>query len=209
MSAFDVVRQFEGEIARFAGSNYCVAVNSGTSALFLAMKLSQKNYPNVTQVEMPCHTFISVPMAARDCGLDVVLSDWEWGGTYTISPFQVVDGALRFKRNMYRGGLHCLSFQARKILNIGEGGAVLTNDEGEYEWLRRTSYCGREAPYFKMEDIQDQGWNLYMTPEKAARGLHLMEYIGDGEEDQKVNYPDLRTVPYFNCISQRQRLRVA
>ena len=41
------------------------------------------------------------------------------------------------------------------------------------------------------------GWQLYMTPEKAARGLHLMDYVRDSNPDQKVVYPDLRQVPYF------------
>lgn len=133
--------------------------------------------------------------------------DYIWQGVYQLSPWQITDGALRFRRGMYQGGLHCLSFHARKILNIGEGGMILTDDEEDAEWLRKASYCGRAAPNYRIEDVEMMGWNLYMTPEKAARGLHLMEYVKD-EDDQVVEYVDLRKARYF-AVLQREKLRAA
>ena len=38
----------------------------------------------------------------------------------------------------------------------------------------------------EIEDIFDMiGWNMYMTPEQAARGLELFEKIGDDNPDQE------------------------
>lgn len=196
MGAFDVVRQFEDEVAKFAGSKYAVAVNTGTSAIFLSIKFCQtKIHPSTWPLTIPARTFISVPMACLQARCGLRFEDVEWQGVYQIKPLDVWDGALRFRKGMYQGGLHCLSFHARKILNIGEGGMVLTDDLKAAEWLRKASYSGRSGD-FNVEDVDMMGWQMYMTPEKAARGLHLMTYIED-EPDQVVEYPDLRKVKFF------------
>lgn len=193
MNAFSIVRQFEERVAEFAGSKYAVAVNTGTSALFLSLQYLKDGRP----VTLPARTFVSVPMAVVQCGLKVEFEDVAWRGVYQLKPYPVWDGALRFKRGMYQGGLHCLSFHARKLLNIGEGGMVLTDDEEAASWLRKASYSGRGAPDYRIEDVDMIGWQMYLTPEKAARGLHLMEYVEDWE-DQVMEYPDLRTVRVFH-----------
>lgn len=197
MNAFSVVRQFEEEVAKFAGSKYAVAMNTGTSGIFLSLVYSLlKSPPSDWNVVLPAKTFVSVPMACLQAGCSVTFEDYEWNGVYRIKPFHIWDSALRFHRGMYNGGLHCLSFHARKILNIGEGGMVLTDDVDAADWLRKANYSGRGYPTYKVEDIDMMGWQMYMTPEKAARGLHLMTYIED-EPDQVVEYPDLRKVKFF------------
>ena len=190
---FEVVRQLEAEVAKFSGSKYAVAVNSGTNAIFLSLKYAQTKTHRVPVI-VPARTFISVPMAVKQARLSFRFEDFEWNGIYQLKPLPVWDGALRFRRGMYNGGLHCLSFHARKILNIGEGGMVLTDDEEAHDWLQAASYSGRKPPDYRVEDIETEGWQMYMHPEKAARGLHLMGYIGHGQEDQNVSYPDLRDV---------------
>jgi dTDP-4-amino-4,6-dideoxygalactose transaminase len=197
MGAFSVVSQFEHEVARFAGSKFAVAVNTGTSALFLSLVycISRDGHLQNT-VTLPARTFISVPMAVLHAGGKVAFDDYKWSGTYKLEPFDIVDGALRFRKEMYKGGLHCLSFHARKILNIGEGGMVLTDDIDAWTWLQMARYSGRTAPRYRIEDVAFAGWQCYMTPEKAARGLHLMEYVED-EPDQVVEYPDLRKAKVF------------
>lgn len=192
--SFEIVNQFEREVAHFAGSKYAVAVNTGTSALFLCMKYLTK--PG-DEILLPARTFISVPMAALHCGLKIRFEDAPWQGVYRVKPLPIWDGALRFRKGMFHGGLHCLSFHARKHLNIGEGGMVLTDELDAVEWLRAARYSGRKPPTFAVEAITTEGWQLYMTPEKAARGLHLMEYIQPDLPDQNINYPDLRRVKVF------------
>lgn len=197
MNCFSVVSQFEEAVAKFSGSKYAVAVNTGTSAIFLSLQyvLRHQIYPG-GDVVLPAHTFVSVPMAVLQCGKKVSFSDYEWKGVYKLFPFDIWDGALRFKRGMYLGGLHCLSFQARKLLNIGEGGMILTDNQDAYEWLKKARYWGRPESG-NIEDIEFIGWQMYMTPEKAARGLHLLEYIADDLLDQEMAYPDLRKVKAF------------
>lgn len=194
MNAFSVVRQFEEAVARFAGSRYAVAVNSGTSALFLCMKYAVT--PGAT-ILFPAHTFISVPMMAVHGGFKVEFEDVKWEGVYQLKPWPIWDGALRFRKDMYQGGLHCLSFHARKLLNIGEGGMVLTSDLDAANWLRAMRYCGRRPPTYAVEEIEMLGFNYYMTPEKAARGLHLLEYLDGDLPDQRMIYNDMRKVKVF------------
>ncbi len=201
MSAFDVVRQFERRVAEFSGAKYAVAVSTGTAALFLSLKYRLScTLHRAGPVVLPAHTFISVPMMVMECGLGVKFVDYSWTGTYPLAPFDIWDGALRFRKGMYQGGLHCISFHARKILNIGEGGMVLTDSKDAYEWISAASYCGRKAPLYRVEDVEMVGWNLYMNPEKAARGLHLMEWVSS-EPDQVLEYPDLRKVPLWKTSS--------
>lgn len=196
MNSFSVVEQFEASVAKFAGSQYAIATNTGTSALFLSMVYCKKECPTITTVAIPARTFISVPMAAIHAGFKVQFYDHTWAGVYRISPFDIWDSALRFRRGMYQGGLHCLSFHARKLLNIGEGGMVLTNDHDAYHWLRKARYSGRAAPGYDIEDVDMIGWQMYCNPEKAARGLHLMDYVEDWPDQVQI-YSDLRLAKVF------------
>ena len=196
MSSFSVVDQFEFAVAELAGAPYAVAVNTGTSALFLSMAYEKMQHPEIEHVVMPARTFISVPMAAIHAGFKVVFDDYKWLGIYNIGPINVIDSALRFRRKMYQGGLHCLSFHARKLLNIGEGGMILTDNRHAYHWLRKARYSGRSMPSYDITEIDMLGWQCYMTPEKAARGLHLLDYFADWP-DQVMEYEDMRKVKVF------------
>lgn len=203
MNAFSVVEQFERRVAEYTGAPHAIAVSSGTMAIFLSLQFKKtcfqwKKFP----IFMPARTFIGVPMAALQAGYKIELEDYAWQGicdSYEIEPLGVIDCALRFKTQMFEefllSDLICLSFQARKILNIGEGGMILTGDKIAADWLRAARYWGRKPPHFRVEDIEMIGWQGYMTPEKAARGLHLMEYISSrGDRSQKPDYPDLRPI---------------
>lgn len=203
--AFKIVEQFEHSVAEYVGAPYAVAVSTGTMALFLSLQFRKFcRYGIAKSVSIPAHTFVSVPMAAIQCGYKIALIDKKWHGTYEIEPLNIWDSALRFHQGMFHDAgytpdaLECLSFQARKIINIGEGGMILTGDKLAVDWLRAARYWGRKAPNYRVEDISMMGWQAYMTPEKAARGLHLMEYIGVGEPNLQVDYPDLR--PVFDRI---------
>lgn len=74
---------------------------------------------------------------------------------------------------------------------------VLTDDQNAAEWLRAAAYSGRRPPRYAIEDISEMGWQMYMTPEKAARGMHLLEYARPDWDDQVVEYTDLRRAPFF------------
>ena len=197
MRAFDVVDQFERRIAEFAGARHCVALASGTWAIFLSLKY-RLPIPGL-RVIVPARTFVSVPNAVLHAGGVPAFDNTAWRGTYELKPWAIVDGALRFRRGMYeQRTLHCLSFQARKHLNIGMGGAILTDDPVANAWLRAARYSGRIGPHYRPQDITFPGWLCYMTPEQAARGLHLLEYIRDDLPDQEIDYPDLSESPLYS-----------
>ena len=191
--AFAVVDEFERQMANFAGAKHGVAVASCTDALFLSFK-----YLNPATIRVPARTYISVPMAAIHAGALVRLEDFEWSGVYDLYPHPIWDGALRMKRGMFQGGLYCLSFHLRKLLPIGRGGMILTDDHDAALWFRKARLDGRNGGVPFLQDKVDMlGWNCYMTPEQAARGLQLLEAIGDGKPDLQPQYPDLREMPIF------------
>ena len=103
---------------------------------------------------------------------------------------------------MYEGGLHCLSFHVKKLLPLGRGGMILTDDIEARDWLRRARFDGRNPVPLLEDNFTMLGWNMYMTPEQASRGIQLFEVIRNKElpdlrvEDQ--GYPDLSKFPIYN-----------
>ena len=75
---------------------------------------------------------------------------------------------------------------------------ILTDKEHAANWLRKARFDGRDGSTpFMRDKVEMMGWNLYMLPEQAARGLQLLEAIGDGKPDLCPPYPDLREMPVF------------
>lgn len=170
-TVWDNVEYFEDLIAEYAGSDYAVAVDSCTNAIFLSLKLSGQP----CSVTVPKRTYISVPMQVAHCGYKIQFKDIEWSGTYSLDPLPVVDSAHRFTEGMYETDtLYCLSFHNKKLLSIGRGGMILTNDKNARDWLRRSRYDGRDSIYYndmKYNNVPTLGWHMYMTPEQAVRGI--------------------------------------
>lgn len=190
MHPFDSLRNFEAALAEYAGSKYAIGVDSCTSALLLACA-----YMNVQEVSIPKRTYPSVPCAIIHAGGTVKFEDVDWSGVYQLKPYPIYDGAKRFRRNMYiPGSFHCLSFHAKKLLPIGRGGAILTDDHDAVEWFKMARFDGRhERVPLHMDKFEMIGWNVYMTPEQASRGHLLLSVMKDENEDQEENppYPDL------------------
>ena len=93
-----------------------------------------------------------------------------------------------------RNSLQIISFQIKKRIHIGKGGMILTNYQQSYEWLKLASNSGRhlDKPY-KEDSIGMIGWNMYMTPEDAARGIIIMDNTPTVNEDSHgyEQYTDL------------------
>jgi dTDP-4-amino-4,6-dideoxygalactose transaminase len=187
---YRVVQDFEQRIADFAGAKHAVAVESCTAALFLSCV-----YKKVQEVSIPKHTYPGVPCSVIHAGGRVKWTDEQWQGKYELAPYGIIDGALRFRRGMYEGGMHCLSFHIKKLLPIGRGGMVLTDDAEAANWLRSARFDGRQPIPLQQDNFTMLGWNAYMTPDQAARGIQLFELTKDKAlpdlrvEDQ--GYPDL------------------
>jgi len=197
---YKIVSEFEEKIADYAGSRYAVAVSSCTNALFLCCK-----YKRVDFVSIPKHTYVGVACSIKHAGGRILFINKKWKGIYTLAPHDIVDSALRFRKGMYiKGSLYCLSFHWKKHLPIGRGGMILTDDKEAYDWLKRARFDGRdEIPLSKQKDIKVCGYNMYLTPEQAEKGLELFRYRNEiqlSQDDLRIedqHYPDLSKFTAF------------
>jgi dTDP-4-amino-4,6-dideoxygalactose transaminase len=200
----NLVDLFEKEIAEFTGAKYAVVVDCASHGIFLSMKYLQFT----GEASIPRHTYASVPMEIINAGATFVFRDEKWIGEYQILPTKIVDSAGRFKRDMYLGDGHLqvLSFQIKKNLPIGRGGAILTDSFDAFRWLKLASYDGRDLtrPYDDPDHLQFFGWHYYMTPEDAARGLLLFNKIDESSyRDLSWElYPDLTKYTLFQGQSE-------
>lgn len=190
--AFKVVSDFEETIATWCGSKYAVAVESGTAAIFLSLL-----YVGVKgqKVEIPCRTYPSVPCSIIHAGGKPRFVDKPWEGSYELGSTGVIDSALHFEKGMYEGGLVCLSFHTKKLLPIGRGGMILTDDYEAYKWLKKARFDGRDEVQLGDDELTMLGWNMYMTPEQASRGLMLFDVLRHHPRPplkvSEQGYPDL------------------
>jgi len=198
MNPYDIVEEFERQVAEYAGANYGVAVNSCTSAIMLCAAL-RFGQGYIKRCHLPKYTYVGVPQAIIAAGGEVEFHDFHWSGGYWIDPIGVFDGARRFRREMYLGGLHCLSFHWLKHLPVGRGGMILTDNYEEVKVLRKMRYDGRTPGVHPKDDtFLTPAWHVYMIPEDAARGLMLMGGVKDDYRDLDWDdYPDLSKVEAF------------
>lgn len=192
--AYQVVRDFEAGLCEYTGAPYVVTTNSCTMALFLACERHQ-----VERVEIPRHTYVSVPMSIIHAGGSVAFRDEDWRGVYQLKPYPIWDAARRFTSGMYTGGMMCVSFHAAKILGIEQGGAILHDDPYADVWLRRARFDGRTEAVHPADDTFDMmGWHCYMSPSVAAQGLLKLYSLPAHNADlPKDDYPDLSQAPAF------------
>tara|TARA_Y100001951_G_scaffold77897_1_gene65348 strand:+ start:985 stop:1710 length:726 start_codon:yes stop_codon:yes gene_type:complete len=218
---WDVVEAFEDKVAKFAGSKYAVATDSCTNALFLCLKYLKAQ----GKIQIPKKTYLSVPQTIIHAGCEVDFVEKEWSGLYSLDPYPIVDSATRFSEGMYiQDTYQCLSFHYRKILAICKGGMILTNDERAVEWFKLAEYEGRDrnVPHDEMpyqaaitrdaigsntpagEPPFLMGWNMYMPPEQAARGIWLFEEVVKGQtmgdSGGSKTYFDLTEYEIFNNL---------
>lgn len=198
-SSYDIVKQFEKAIAEYTGAKYAVAVDSCTNALFLCCK-----YLKVKKVRLPKYTYPGVACSIINAGGSIEFQKGNhWEGIYQLEPYGIYDCALRFKKDMAKAfGYYCLSFHSKKHIPIGRGGMILCHDLAAYKWFKRARFDGRgECPLAKEKDIKVCGYNMYLTPEQAARGLMLFETIKNQDlpdlKREKQGYADLSRFSAF------------
>lgn len=165
----NVVRQFEKTIAKHCGAPYGIAVESCSAALFLCCL-----YLKVKEVTIPKKTYFSVPMGIFHAGGRVRYEDLKWSGAYQLKPYPIIDSAMRFKKRMYISGMFiCLSFHYAKHIPIGRGGLILTDSKKAATWFRLMRNDSRREIPKEKDRVKLLGWNFYMMPEQATRGLSL------------------------------------
>lgn len=198
-NVYEITKAFESKLCEYTGAPFAVAVDNMSNALFLALmyeKLFGKWEPVIEPVSIPNRTYPSVPCEIIHAGGKVKfepISGMMLTGPYQLKPTKVWDCALRFTRGMYRPEQHqCISFTGpRKHLKLSKGGAILTDDKKAYEWFKRARYSGRNEVDYHNDEFTMLGWNMYLMPELAARGLLLLQAFPDHNEDLSLFYPDL------------------
>ena len=197
INAYQVTEDFEKCVAAYAGSKFAVSTDNASNAMFMALKYLGIEGKEIT---LPSRTYMSVPCAIIHAGGQIKfdkkhpsLIDNKLKGQYRLDPFPVWDSALTFKKNMYiPGEFMCLSFSGPyKFLKLGKGGMILTDDEKAYEWFKKARYNGRNAVGHTSDTFTMVGWNFYMLPEIAAKGLVQMMGMPDNNEDLVIEYQDL------------------
>jgi dTDP-4-amino-4,6-dideoxygalactose transaminase len=206
-SAFDVVRQFEEALAEYTGAPHVVTVDSCTNALFLSLlwwgSWIDRNFVGLREaVEIPRRTYVGVAQSVKNAGYKILWHDEPWSGWYPLHGTPIWDSARRFRSGMYRelaspgvpGAVVCVSFQAAKHLPIGRGGAILTDNAETAAWLRRARFDGRTAGD-NDATILIPGYHMYLSPPEAARGLWLLSWLPEHNEDlPNDDYPDLSLI---------------
>lgn len=179
---YRVVEQFEQALCDYTGAHYAVALNSCSSAIFLALK-RWVDRNGALPMRIPGSTYCSVPNAIKQAGAAVEFEDVEWLGAYRIKPTNVWDCARRFTWRMYDyGQIQCVSFQASKILGLEQGGAILHDDPDADDWYRRARFDGRLNASERLPAMV--GWHCYMNPSTAALGLSRLACLPRLNPDQ-------------------------
>jgi dTDP-4-amino-4,6-dideoxygalactose transaminase len=201
---YKITEDFEKALCDYTGAPYAIALDNMSNALFLSLYY-EKNIKKslVTDiVEIPSRTYPSVPCEIIHAGLKVKFTPIEGTtikGAYQLEGTNIWDSALRFTADMHIPNTHmCLSFTGPyKTLKLSKGGAIITDDYQAMLWFKRARFSGRRECSYYDDNFDMLGWNFYMMPELATRGLLMMTqfYNLDGTKKHNVDiehsYPDL------------------
>lgn len=226
---FRVVRDFESALCEYTGAPFAVTTTSCTMALMLAVAwhlretpagkpvvwarrrtmveidLWDKKYGERSEIEIPRHTYVSVPQSIWHAGGVPAFRDETWSGAYQLKPLPVLDSARRFRANMYKhsaagldGRFVCLSFHHSKTLGDSQGGCILHDDPEADKWLRRARFDGRTEGVAPKDDDLMLGWHAYLSPDVAARLLWKLSKLPLHNDDlPNDDYPDLSLMECF------------
>lgn len=202
MSNGTAVAAFEKAFAEYVGAEYAIALCNGTSTLHTAVEAVGLYGP----VEVPPLTMSATTMSVLHAGRDVEFADvdpWTWlmqpttagvrmpvsllGLHHTRHGSLDIDDAAQTLRRHSGCGFTSYSFQASKILPLGEGGMLVTNDERLARDAREFSSLG-----YRMDPRQPRidpatlkhptfprhhamGWNYRMSDLVAMKGREMLE----------------------------------
>lgn len=192
---FNVIEDFEKELAIFFGAPYAVAVDCCTHGVELCLRYTKAN-----SITVPKRTYLSIPFLASKLGIELIWKDENWQDYYYVTD-NIVDAAVLWKKNSYIPGTFMnISFQFRKHLSLGRGGVILTDNKEAALELKKLSYDGRLPNIlWRNQDIDMVGYHYYMTPETAQLGLDKLPIaINTEPEKWTVNdWPDLTEMKIF------------
>lgn len=202
--SWDWVTHFETEVSNYTGHKHGIACDSNSNAIRLILYYLGIEREKIT---IPKNTYVSVPNQIILSGNTPVFEDITWEGLYVLGGVPIVDAATGFWENMgseYREYFMILSFHLKKIIKIGKGGMILTNDDKFEKWSRPMIYDGRHKEVLYSEDeFECIGWHMYMTPEEAKKGLMLFNEFKNENNPTTVcggsnTYKDISKFSIFN-----------
>lgn len=165
--SFQVIKNFEKEVAKFFGAPYAIATDCCTHGVELSLR-----YTKAKEITVPKRTYLSIPFLADKLNIKRIWKDKEWKDYYYLTD-NVIDAAVLWKSNSYiPGTFMSISFQFRKHLSLGRGGCILTDNKKAADYLKKMSYDGRNPDEsWSVQNIDMVGYHYYMTPETAQLGL--------------------------------------
>lgn len=192
---FNIVADFENQLAEFFNSPYAIAIDSCTHGVELCLR-----YTKAKSINVPKNTYLSIPFLAHKLGIELKWKDENWIDYYYITE-NIIDAAVLWKRNSYISNTFMnISFQYQKHLSLGRGGIILTDNKEAAIQLKKMSYDGRmpNIPW-REQDIETIGYHYYMTPETAQLGIDkLPSAINTIPRQWTVNdWPDLTQMKIF------------
>ena len=188
--SFNVILQFEQELAEYTGAPYAIMTDCCTHAIELCLR-----YQRVDQVAFTAWTYLSIPMLMHKLGIMYIYTDEPWIGEYQFHGTTIWDSARRLERGMYRPGqMQCLSFGHNKPLQIGHGGAILLDDKEAYGFLLQQRYDGRDLSVSPWQEqrVFKVGYHYRPSIEDARIGLEKLYFVN--EQPKYHEYPDLRDI---------------
>ena len=190
---FETLFKFEQALADYTGAPYVVATDGCTHAIELSMR-----YDRVEFCAFTPFTYLSIPMMLKQLGVTFYYEPGnppEWVGEYKFRKTRIWDSARRLERGMYREGqIQCLSFGNGKPLELGKGGAILTDDRDAYLSLSKMRSDGRDLRISPWQDQKEfkVGYHYCPTLETCQLGIEKLGSINP--EPKYHQYPDLRSI---------------
>jgi dTDP-4-amino-4,6-dideoxygalactose transaminase len=192
--SFDIILEFEKDLAAYTGAPYAVMTDCCTHAIELCLR-----YHRVTQTAFTPFTYLSIPMLMHKLGIMYMYTEETWIGEYQFHGTTIWDSARRLETGMYRPGqMQCVSFGHNKPLQIGHGGAILLDDKEAYGVLLQQRYDGRKldcSPWEKQQ-VFKMGYHYRPSIEDARIGLEKLYFVN--EPPKYHEYPDLRDITIIN-----------
>jgi len=123
------VEGFERDFARYNGSQYTIAVNSGTTALELALKVSGVHEQD--EVILPAYTYISTALAVSNLGAVPVFVDIN-KPTFTIDPNEIVRNLTDKTKAIITVHIHGNPCDMDKVCDIARENNLAIIEDGSH-----------------------------------------------------------------------------
>lgn len=216
----DDVEKFEENLAKFVGTKYAVATNSGTDAIYLALKAA--GIGNGSWVTLPSHTFKATCGAVLMTGATPKIYDMDGAKNECLfsnvhikvhiagelskvkcSNIPVIEDACQALGAVKNptSFAQCWSFYPAKILGAyGDAGAITTNNKEVADYIRKA------RNHFKGLD-ENFGINSRMDNLQAAilnvKFKYLPEYLEKRKEIAEIYLAGLEGVGLPNNVAGR------